>query len=199
MTLLWWFLPFIDMNHPQVYMCLPILNPTSTSHLSGCPRALVLSACSRHKSSWRKSSLAPLYSHWAGDSQTGEQLYQRNSHIAAKVLGPKTDFPTWGSGKGTEYPQGIWLLRSVGFDYRTSTGLEKQRLIEGTNKTLRAPEPKRKEQWSHKRPSQTSCVCLGVSGGGIGRQWPAAGSGALTTAVLGGLPSFWRRSQLPLP
>ena len=41
-----------------------------------------------------------------------------------KVLGPTTDFPTWGSGKGTEYPQGIWLWRSAGFDYRTFTGLE---------------------------------------------------------------------------
>ena len=30
-SLLWWLLPYIDMNHPQVYICLPILNPPSTS------------------------------------------------------------------------------------------------------------------------------------------------------------------------
>ena len=45
-----------------------------------------------------------------------------------KVLGPATDFPTWGWGKGTENPQGIWLRRPMGFDYRTSTGLGKQTL-----------------------------------------------------------------------
>ena len=26
-TILWWFLPYIDMNQPQLYMCLAILNP----------------------------------------------------------------------------------------------------------------------------------------------------------------------------
>ena len=30
-TILWWFLPYIDMNHPWVYMCPPILNPTPFS------------------------------------------------------------------------------------------------------------------------------------------------------------------------
>ena len=53
-----------------------------------------------------------------------EQLHQRSSHAVKKVLGPTTDFPTWGSGKGTETPQGIWLWRPVGFDYRTPTGQE---------------------------------------------------------------------------
>ena len=37
----------------------------------------------------------------------GEQLHQRSSHIAAKILGPTTDFSTWGSSKGTENPQGF--------------------------------------------------------------------------------------------
>ena len=41
------------------------------------------------------------------DPQTAEQLYKINSHTVRKVLGPTTDFPTWGSGKGTENPQGI--------------------------------------------------------------------------------------------
>ena len=38
------------------------------------------------------------------------------------------DFPTWGSGKGTENPQGIWFWRPVGFENRTSSGLGKQTL-----------------------------------------------------------------------
>ena len=36
-----------------------------------------------------------------------EQLYQRSSHTVVKVLGHTTDYPTWGSSKGTENPQGI--------------------------------------------------------------------------------------------
>ena len=75
----------------------------------------------------------------------------KSSHNVTKVLGPTTDFPTWGSGKRTENPQGMWLWRPAGFDYRTSTGLGKQRLLESTNKTSRAPGPRRKEQWPHKR------------------------------------------------
>ena len=42
------------------------------------------------------------------------------------------------------------------------------------------------------------CLCPGVSGRGVGRQWLAAGPGALNTAVLGAVAwwhrSFWRRS-----
>ena len=76
-----------------------------------------------------------------------------------KVLGPTTDIPTWGSTKGTENPQGIWLWMAVEFDYRTSTGLGKADwsiiLLEGTNKTLCAPGPRRMEQWPHRRLSQT--------------------------------------------
>jgi len=49
--------------------------------------------------------------------------------------------------------------------------------------------------------ARLACVCLGVCGGGMSWQWPAAGSGALTIAVLGGAAcwhkSFWSRSPLP--
>ena len=86
-------------------------------------------------------------------------LYEINSHTAKKVLGATTDFPTWGSGKGTENSQGIWLWRPVGFNYRIYTGLGNT-LLEGRNKTLCAPGPRRKEQWPHKRLTQT---CLRVS------------------------------------
>ena len=78
-----------------------------------------------YKSSWRRSPLAPLQSCWMGDPQTGEQLYQRSSHAVVKVQGPTTDFQTWGSGKGTGNPQGMWLWMSVGFDYKTPTALGK--------------------------------------------------------------------------
>ena len=78
-----------------------------------------------------------------------------------KVLGPIIGFPTWESSKGTENPQEICLWRSAGFDYRTSTGLGKKRLLQGTNKNLCAPGPRRKEPRPHKRLGQT---CLGVSG-----------------------------------
>ena len=53
---------------------------------------------------------------------------KRNSLTVKKILGPTTNFPTWGSGKGTENPQEIRLRRPVGFDYRTSIGLGKQTL-----------------------------------------------------------------------
>ena len=42
-----------------------------------------------------------------GDSQTGEQLYQRSSHTVVEVLGPTTDFTTWEYSEWTENPQAI--------------------------------------------------------------------------------------------
>ena len=84
---------------------------------SGCSRSRKKSVW--HKSSWKRSPLAPPGSQQADDSQTGEQLYQRRSCTAGKVLGPTTDFPTWGSGKETGNPQCIWLWRSAGFDYHS--------------------------------------------------------------------------------
>ena len=152
------------------------------------------------KSSWRRSPLAPPQSHHVEDAQNGEQLYQRTSHTVAKVLGPTTDFPTWGSGKGTENPQGIWLWRPVGFDYQTSTGQETD--------SLRA----RTKPCAHQDPGGRSSDPTGdwarlayehpeVSSGSMARYWPATGSGALNTTVLGAEvcwhKSFWRRSSSP--
>ena len=57
-------------------------------------------------------------------------------------------------------PPGIWLWRPAEFDYRTSTGLGKQTLG-GHNKTFCTPGLRWKEQWPHKRLSQT---CPWVSG-----------------------------------
>ena len=71
-------------------------------------------------------SISSSIEHWAEDPQIGEQLYKISSHTFAKVLGHTTDFPTWGSSKGTENPRGIW--RQVELDNTTSTGLGKQTL-----------------------------------------------------------------------
>ena len=107
----------------------------------------------------------------------------------------KTDFPTWGPGKGPENLQGIWLWRPVGFDYRISTGLGKQSL-EGHKQNLMCTQEKGtvtpSVDWA-----RLACECLGVSGGGMGWQWSAAGLGVLTNRVLRGLAyshkPFWRR------
>ena len=48
------------------------------------------------------------------DTQTEEQLYQINSRTVKEVLGPTTDFPTWGSGNGTENPQENLTLEASG-------------------------------------------------------------------------------------
>ena len=46
-AILWWFLPYVDMNQPRVYTCPPILSPPSQLSLLssplGCPRAPALS------------------------------------------------------------------------------------------------------------------------------------------------------------
>ena len=49
-------------------------------------------------------AISPTTEPQGGQSQIGEQLYQRSSGTTAKVLGPTTDLPTWRSNKGTENP-----------------------------------------------------------------------------------------------
>ena len=66
------------------------------------------------------------------------------------------------------------------------------RLLEGTNKAMCPPGPRRKEQRPHKRLSQ-ACVCPGVSGRGIRQQWPAMRSGARNTTVLQAA-AWWHKS-----
>ena len=79
-----------------------------------------------------------------------------------------------GIWQATGNPQGIWHWRPEGFDYRSSTALRKQTLG-GHKQTFCTPGPWRKEQWPHKRLSQT---CLWVSQGLLrrcGQWWPGAG------------------------
>jgi len=73
-----------------------------------------------------------------------ENNYTRSSHTVVKALGPRKDFPIWGSGKGTENPQefdaeGQW-------DLITEFPQEcRNRLLESTNKTLFSPRTQEKE------------------------------------------------------
>ena len=64
---------------------------------------------------------------------------------------------------------------------RTYTGLG-NRLSEGTTEPC-APEPRRKEQSPTGDCPGLTCRCPGVSGGGVGQWWPAAGLEVLSVAV----------------
>ena len=77
--------------------------------------------------------------------QTEEPLHERSSPAVVKALGPTIDFPTCGLWQRDWESPGNPNLNSAGFDYRTSTGLGKQRLLEGTNKNLLAAGPRRKK------------------------------------------------------
>ena len=62
-TILWWFLPCIDMNQPRVYMC-PLLLNTRPPHPIplGCPSALALSDLF-HASNLDRSSVSQMVIH----------------------------------------------------------------------------------------------------------------------------------------
>ena len=62
------------------------------------------------------------------------------------------------------------------------------RHLEGTNKTLCASGPRRKEPVTLQEtdPDLPVSECPGVSGGSMGQWWPAAGSGALSVGVHAG-------------
>ena len=79
-----------------------------------------------------------------------------------QVLSPMSDFPVWGSSKGTGNMQGIWLWREVGFDYRafTELGETETPLLENTNKILHVPGHRGKGQWLHTRLNQTYLLVL---------------------------------------
>ena len=81
--------------------------------------------------------------------------------VLRKILGPTTDFLTWGSSKGPEIPQRIRLWRPVGFDYRTYTGLGKQTLG-GHRQNLLCTRVQEKGAVTHKRLTQT-CLCVSRS------------------------------------
>ena len=53
-------------------------------------------------------------------------------------------------------------LRASGSDYRTSRGLEETEIpvLEGTNRILHIPRPRREEQWRHRRLNQNYLLVL---------------------------------------
>ena len=106
------------------------------------------------------------------EPQAGEQLGQRRSCPAVKVLGTTSDFPTQGFGKGTEHPPGNLTLKASGFYYSTSTGLG-NRHWEGTGNTLCAPRPRR----SLRDRARLACERPGASSRGGAGEWPAPESG----------------------
>ena len=138
------------------------------------------SHCLWYKPSWRRSPLTPPKSCQADNPQTAEQLCQRNSRTVKKVLGPRANLPPWGSGKGTENAQRIWLWRPVG--YRTYTGLGKQTLGAQTKLCVHQDPEERSSDPTRDWP-RLACECPRVCGRGVCREWPAAGLGALSVAA----------------
>ena len=108
-------------------------------------------------------------------------------------------FPSLGIGKETENPQGIWLWRPVGFDYRTPTGLGKQNLG-GHKQTLCTPGLRRKEQW----PQKWGQTCLWASRSLWWRCGPTVACHRVRDTEYNFLgscgecwhKSFWRRSPI---
>ena len=101
------------------------------------------------------------------ESWSGLPFLSPVDHILSELsLGPRTDFPTWGSGKGIENPQRIWLWRPVGFDSRTSTGLGKQN-FEGTKKPYVYQDPGERSSDPTRDWARFACECPGVSRGGM--------------------------------
>ena len=92
-----------------------------------------------HRSSWRRSPLAPL-TRQADDPQTEEQLYQRGSHTAVKVQVPQQIYQPRDMAKG---------LRTLGeFDFAGRWGLITElpqgwgkRPLEGTTKPCVHQDP----------------------------------------------------------
>ena len=100
-----------------------------------------------------------------------------------KILGPITDFPTWGSGKGTKTlrefdleASGIWLQNWRRNGETDSRRAQKKSCVH-QDPGERSSDPRR--EWP-----RLACEFTEVSSGGLGRQWPAAGLGDWTLQVL---------------
>ena len=135
------------------------------------------------------------HNRWVGDSQTGEQLYQRSPPTGVKVLSPTSGFPTGGLAMGggflenqTLKASGIWLQD---FD---RTGGNRDSTLRGHTQSSVRIRTQGKEQWSHRRLNQTYLLVLE----GLLQRWGVAVAHrvALAAEVLGSTP--WREpSQSP--
>ena len=84
--------------------------------------------------------------------QTGEQFHQRSYHTGRHSR-DHSRFPTLETGqRGWVFP-GNLTLKASGLWLRNFHRTGETRLLEGTNKTVCAPELRREGKWSHKNPS----------------------------------------------
>ena len=111
------------------------------------------------------------------------------------------DFPTWGSGKGTNNPQGILFggqwdliaeLPRTGNRFEVNVCLYKQ-----STKLCAHQKPRDRSSVPTRDWPRLPCECPGVSGGVLGWQWPAVGSSHWIQHCVH--KSFWRSPLLKLP
>ena len=111
-----------------------------------------------------------------------EQLHLINSHTVKKVLGRTAGFPTWGSGKETENPRefdfgGQWdLIIEFTQDWETDSCRAQTKPCVHQDPGERSSDPTK--DWP-----RLAYEYPGVSGGGVGQQWPATALGSLSVAV----------------
>ena len=113
------------------------------------------------------------------------------------MWGPTSDFPTWGSGKGTGNPQGIWLWRPVGFDYGTSPGLGETETLGGHTQNFVCTTTQGKKALTSVNTEPDLPGSVWGSSWNVCQQWPAVRTGALATAVLAAV--CWRKSSWRSP
>ena len=104
-------------------------------------------------------------------------------------------FPTWGSVKGTENPQRIWIWKPVGFDYRTYTELGKQTLG-GQEQNLVCTRTQEKGAVTPQETDPGLPVSIQES---PEEAWVSDGllQGRRHVVLQCGPGTFWRRSLLP--
>ena len=108
---------------------------------------------------------------------------KRNSLTVKKVLGPTTDFPTWGSGQRDWEPPGNLTLEASGIwlqNFHSSGETDSWR---AQTKPRVHQEPGERNSVPIRDWARLACECPGVSGRSMGQQWPAVESGALNTIV----------------
>ena len=158
-----------------------------------CPFLTVASwpACRflRREVRWSCIPISLRIFHSATIEPLSRQPRLENTYIKEGLTLLRKFYDPWEISPTGDPPKGLRTPREFNFgsqrDLITDIPQEwENRFLEGTNKSLSTPGSRRKEQWSHKRPSQS---CLWVST----NFWqsheltvPAEGSGALDTIVL---------------
>ena len=89
-----------------------------------------------------------------------------------------------------EKPQQDSRRGTIAFKIKSQTH---QRCSEDANKTCVYQDPGERSSDPTRDRARLAYACLGVSSRGMGRLWPAVGSGALVAADLGAL-ACWHKS-----